>query len=241
MHFYRRLHPVQAISFDLDDTLYNNIPVMQRAEQAMRDYVAQEFPQTAVWQTADWLAHRQQLLLERPELGSHMTHLRQYSLAAGLRHFGVNEDEIEAGVTAAFNHFMTFRNAIEVPKSVHQALRQLADAYPVIAVSNGNVDVAAIGLAPYFVGVFQPTTERRGKPYLDLFLAAQEALPTVTPAAWLHVGDSPQADILGAHRAGWQSAWFTGGLGRPDQLQILPTLAYNELDQLVAYLLTARG
>jgi len=66
MQFYRRLYPVKAISFDLDDTLYNNVPVMQRAEQAVRDFLAREFPQTAVWQSSDWLRHRQQLMYAQP-------------------------------------------------------------------------------------------------------------------------------------------------------------------------------
>jgi len=240
MQFYRRLQPVQAVSFDLDDTLYNNVPVMQRAEQAMRDYVAQHFPRTAVWQTTDWLAQRQRLLQEQPDLGSNMTHLRKQSLAEGLRYFGINEDEIPAAVAAAFNHFMQFRNDVEIDAVVHQALRELADAYPVIALSNGNVDVEAIGLAPYFSAVFQPTDELRGKPFSDMFVAAQRELPAIAAHSWLHVGDSPQADILGAHRAGWQSAWFTGGLGRVEHLHVLPTLAYHDLTQLVDYLLAAR-
>ena len=35
MHFYRRWQPVAAISFDLDDTLYDNGPAIVRAEQWM--------------------------------------------------------------------------------------------------------------------------------------------------------------------------------------------------------------
>ena len=33
MQFYRRLSAIKAISFDLDDTLYNNRPVMQGIEK----------------------------------------------------------------------------------------------------------------------------------------------------------------------------------------------------------------
>ena len=33
MEFFRRLHDIRAISFDLDDTLYDNRPVIERAEQ----------------------------------------------------------------------------------------------------------------------------------------------------------------------------------------------------------------
>ena len=38
MRFYRRLQPFKAISFDLDDTLYNNTPVMAVTEAKMTSY-----------------------------------------------------------------------------------------------------------------------------------------------------------------------------------------------------------
>ncbi len=33
MHFYRPLERISAITFDLDDTLYDNRPVIARTEQ----------------------------------------------------------------------------------------------------------------------------------------------------------------------------------------------------------------
>ncbi len=30
MHFYRTLMPIAAMTFDLDDTLYDNVPVMDK-------------------------------------------------------------------------------------------------------------------------------------------------------------------------------------------------------------------
>jgi len=239
MQFYRRLYPVKAISFDLDDTLYNNVPVMQRAEQAVRDFLANEFPQTAPWQASDWLQHRLQIMRAQPDLSSNMTQLRRVALAEGLRQFAVTENEINAGVDAAFAHFMAHRNAVEISPQVHTALAQLAQYYPLFALSNGNVNVAEIGLSDYFTGVYQPSDALRGKPFADMFLAAQQQLPDIAPRHWLHVGDSPSADVLGAHRVGWQSAWFTGGLGKYEHLQVLPTLVYNDLQQLTDQLLRA--
>lgn len=237
MQFYRRLYPVQALSFDLDDTLYNNVPVMQRAEQAVRDFMVQEFPQTAPWQAQDWLRHRQQIMYDNPDLASNMTQLRLTALADGLRQFAVADDEIDAGVEAAFAHFMQHRNAVEISAEVHQAMRELAEHFPLVALSNGNVDVTAIGLGEYFRHVFQPSASLRGKPFADMFRAAEGKLPDIAPQQWLHIGDSPSADVLGAHRAGWQSAWFTGGLGRAEHLQVLPTLVYSSLPQLTQQLL----
>lgn len=237
MQFYRRFYPVKALSFDLDDTLYDNVPVMQRAEQAVRDFMAREFPQTAAWQAADWLRHRQALMQQQPDLASNMTQLRLTALEQGLRYFGTPIDEAQQGAQAGFAHFMTHRNTVAVSPQVHQILAQLAARYPLYALSNGNVNVQAIGLGDYFAGVLQPSEHHRGKPFADMFVAAASMQPEVTANQWLHVGDSPSADILGAHRVGWQSAWFTGGLGRDEQLHILPTLAYHNLSQLAQLLL----
>lgn len=237
MQFFRRLHPVQAVSFDLDDTLYDNVPVMLRAEQAVREFLVREFPQTEQWQAQDWLRHRQQLMRNNTDLASNMTQLRLVALADGLRLLGVADNEIEAGAKAAFAHFMLHRNAVDVPQEIHHALGQLAESFPLFALSNGNVDVDAIGLGPYFQQVYQPSATMRGKPFGDMFSAAAQQLPHLSPTSWLHVGDSPTADVLGAHRAGWQSAWFTGGLGRAEHLQVLPTLAYDNLQQLTEQLL----
>ena len=35
MHCYRPINPIQAITFDLDDTLYDNVPHMEQALNAM--------------------------------------------------------------------------------------------------------------------------------------------------------------------------------------------------------------
>jgi len=45
MKFHRRLKPFQAISFDLDDTLYNNEPVMQATYEKMCRYFSQVLSQ----------------------------------------------------------------------------------------------------------------------------------------------------------------------------------------------------
>ena len=48
MHFYRRWQPVAAISFDLDDTLYDNGPAIVRAEQWMLSHLRSEYLATAM-------------------------------------------------------------------------------------------------------------------------------------------------------------------------------------------------
>lgn len=39
IRFNRAISPIQVLSFDLDDTLYNNHPIIKAAVQAQIDYL----------------------------------------------------------------------------------------------------------------------------------------------------------------------------------------------------------
>ena len=44
MRFYRPLSPVRAMTFDLDDTLYDNRPVMDKTEEEVIAFIRQYDP-----------------------------------------------------------------------------------------------------------------------------------------------------------------------------------------------------
>ena len=77
MQFYRRWQPVAAISFDLDDTLYDNGPAIARAEQWMLDHLRSEYLATAMLDKPRWLALKRQLLLDHPALSHDVSLARQ--------------------------------------------------------------------------------------------------------------------------------------------------------------------
>lgn len=236
MQFFRRLKTVQALSFDLDDTLYDNRPVIRRAEQAGYDFLCRQYPQTAHWSIHDWAARRSHLMHVDSHLASDMTALRLATIEQGLLAAGYSNAEASSGAEAGLAAFLSARNEVFIGPEVHQLLDQLAGKYPLLALSNGNVDVAAIGLADYFQVILQPRPGRRGKPHADMFLEAQQALPALAASNFLHLGDSPTADVLGAQRAGWQAGWFSAGLGHASQLRVLPTFQYDRLSELAQLL-----
>lgn len=241
MKFYRRWQRPQVVSFDLDDTLYDNVPVMQAAEADCADFIrqlaVQEVPALANWQRAEWQARRQQLLHADPHLAANMSELRRQTILRSLVALGMTPATAEDIANAALERFITQRSKLQIPASSFALLDALRQRYHVIAISNGNVDVPQTPLAGYFDLVLQPHAKQRGKPYGDMFEAAQQAFPRYQPSQFFHVGDHPISDVLGAHRAGWQSAWFTGGLGRADELKVLPNCSFDthaQLQQLLA-------
>ena len=227
--YHRRLSPVKAISFDLDDTLYENVPVMKRAEQHVADFIAQKWPQTSAFDVKAWRALRDQVAAEDAELASNMTALRLATLEKGLSQCGVKNAEQCA--REAMEVFLVARNEVDIDAEVHAMLASLAAKYPLVAVSNGNADIHRIGLGDYFVGAFQPSDEHRGKPYSDLFQAAFDHLELKHPSEMLHIGDHPISDVFGALSFGAQAVWYSPN----DSLQTpvwLPHASIQDVRQL---------
>lgn len=237
MQFYRRLYPVQALSFDLDDTLYDNVPVMLRAEAESYQALCAMFPEAQQWSQQQWAQRRWQLMQTEVSLASDMTALRLATLARGLMALGVSKPQAEQGAEQAFAIFLEYRNQVSVPQATHDLLQELGQHFPLVALSNGNVDTQAIGLRDYFAAVVQPGNGLRGKPHSDMFAQVMPQFPKVAARGWLHIGDSPYADVLGAQRMGWQTVWFSGGIYTADALQVLPTVTLSDVSQLRQLLL----
>ncbi|MCV5262976.1 5-amino-6-(5-phospho-D-ribitylamino)uracil phosphatase YigB, partial [Escherichia coli] len=47
MKFYRRIEPIKAMTFDLDDTLYDNYPVIVRMERELLAWLKHHHPAVA--------------------------------------------------------------------------------------------------------------------------------------------------------------------------------------------------
>ena len=68
MQFYRRLKQVKAISFDLDDTLYNNRPIMLAIEDKMVGYFAEKLSAYEfTFNRRYWASFRRQAIQRDPD------------------------------------------------------------------------------------------------------------------------------------------------------------------------------
>lgn len=231
MIHYRPLGPIAAISFDLDDTLYDNGPIIQRAEQRLNDWLAErvKLRDDSYQYFQGW---RQRVIQEDPALAHDTTACRHRALARGLTALGVSQAEVLAD--AAMGHFLEWRSECALAPEVHQLLAQLATRRPLVAISNGNADIDRLGLGPYFKAAFHAGGSRRMKPAPDLFLAAAQHLK-LTPKAILHIGDHLREDIEGALGAGFQAAWYNPqGLAIKDQHKgkLLPHFEFQTLASL---------
>lgn len=233
MIYFRRVDRIKALSFDLDDTLYDNFPHMLRAEQALLAHIKTHYPQ-AQKDRSFWLTHKKKVLTTRPELASDMSELRRLTLTAGMRECGLTGVILANAVTDCFDYFYYERSNFQVDKEVKQILAELAQNTPLVAITNGNVNLRQIGLQDYFQVCFKASLSAPMKPHAHMFSRTAEHLKTA-PKNILHVGDNMQNDIWGAYKAGFRSAWFACNRNMSltnEQLLVLPDIQLTDLAEL---------
>jgi len=198
------LQRIRALTLDLDDTLWPVWPAIERAERALHDWLRANAPATAMrFDIVALRALREAVGRQRPEWAHDLTALRRESLRLALHDSG----DDAALAEAAFEAFFAARNEVDLYPEVPAALRRLSAAYPLLALTNGNADLARVGLAPWFRGGLSAREFGVGKPDPRIFIEACRRLGC-EPADVLHVGDDPVLDVEGARTAGMQTAWM---------------------------------
>ncbi|WP_159816858.1 HAD-IA family hydrolase [Colwellia sp. 20A7] len=242
MKFYRRLSTIKAISFDLDDTLYSNKPVMVAIEKKMIAYFANlavlskaVVSQHLVLDHRFWSTFRQQAVLKQPDLTHDVVLIRLVTYRLGFMALGLTESTAEQEAQTALDYFVALRSDFTVPESSKKLLANLSKQYPLIAISNGNVDTKVLGIDHYFQHIYHAGwqddgTLLRQKPTSDMFDLACQKL-SIKSSQLLHVGDCGRADIQGALLAGCQAAWLSCyDVGKP--ITTLPHIELSKLTQL---------
>lgn len=231
IHCYINLTNIGAISFDLDDTLYDNRPIILKAESGLERFLHHAYPLTIKFKRADWLSLKHNLIKARPELCHDTGLARVAMLTQGLCHLGYSKKEAEAGAQSGLHCFLQYRSDFTVSKPVLGLLEALAEKYTLVGITNGNVDAKRIGLGSLLDFVLSPGHGVRMKPAPDMFNMAVDRL-NISAASLLHVGDSHSSDVMGARLAGCQSIWLNPGFGVEDAAQASGTLPHIEISDI---------
>lgn len=202
--YNHRMHfTIRAITLDLDDTLWPFAPIGARIERVLDDWLRIHSPRTAArFPIPDMRALRDDIFANNPQLAHDMTALRKLTLRTAFTESG----EDPALSDTAYDVFFTERNRVECYPDAIDALARISAALPVAALSNGNADLAAIGLDHHFAFQLGAREHGAAKPDSSIFHAACERLGCA-PGEVLHVGDHIDMDVVGAARAGLRTAW----------------------------------
>lgn len=198
---------IRLITFDLDDTLWDVAPVMNNAERELRQWLSQHAPDLGPVPVEHLWVFRKRLLSADPSLKYRLSELRRRILFHALQEAGYAMAEANDLAEGGFQVFLAARHKVTFFDGVHSTLQQLSQHYSLGVITNGNADVARLGLADYFQFALSAEGLGVGKPEA---LPFQEALRRsgVSAEQALHIGDHPGDDIAGARQAGWHAVWY---------------------------------
>jgi len=204
--------------------------VLERAEQRLAAWLQQHCPRIAL-SRAKMRAAREQLARREPHNAHDVSYLRITALAAHAREHGYDERV----ASQAFEVFLAARNEVEIFADVAPALARLRRRYALASLSNGNADLARIGLGRVFsvslnageIGAAKPQRRCFERLAQELQLAAGEIA---------YVGDDPQLDVAAARAAGLRTVWMNRRALEWPQPLAPADLTVSDCAQLVAAL-----
>lgn len=195
--------PIRAICFDLDNTLWDVWPVIRRAEQATFDFLTERYPRAVEGMTIESMRDaRARVSLDFPHMAHDFSFLRQQALREHAAACGYPE----AMSREAFEVFIAARNDVELYAEVRPALDLLRQRYRLFTASNGNADLARIGLASLFERTVAARDVGALKPDPAVYRKVLEGTD-LRPEETLFVGDDPELDVEGARKAGMPTVW----------------------------------
>lgn len=199
---------ITLITFDLDDTLWDVRPALIKAEQAQNNWLREHYPRCIDGMDNATLNERKRQLIKRqPDLIHHISRFRQRFLEELLLDAGVAPKEAALAADQAFAEFIARRNDVELFDHAIPVLTHLQTHFRLGALTNGNADVSKTPLAQFFDFALKAEDVGAAKPEPQLFKAALARTDTQAEHA-VHVGDSHDHDIVGAHGAGMRSVWL---------------------------------
>jgi|TARA_B110000438_G_scaffold258793_1_gene267721 putative hydrolase of the HAD superfamily len=227
------LQNIEAITIDLDDTLWDIDPVIERAERILWRWLASNYPRiSSIYDQNKILNLRLEIVKDHPDKEFDYRFMRKLILRKIFRDADYEEDLAEG----AFAIFDSERNNVTLYDGAIYTLQSLSKKYTLIAVTNGNANLEKIGLRHLFDDVVTAVDVGYAKPDARIFNEAIRKAGTQADKI-IHVGDNPEADIIGAANVGLKTVWMNSKSVSWPNDDIQPDLTINRITELCDLLL----
>jgi putative hydrolase of the HAD superfamily len=227
------LQNIEAITIDLDDTLWDIDPVIERAERILWRWLASNYPRiSSIYDQNKILNLRLEIVKDHPDKEFDYRFMRKLILRKIFRDADYEEDLAEG----AFAIFDSERNNVTLYEGALYTLQSLSKKYTLIAVTNGNANLEKIGLRHLFDDVVTAVDVGYAKPDARIFNEAIRKAGTQADKI-IHVGDNPEADIIGAANVGLKTVWMNSKSVSWPNDDIQPDLTINRITELCDLLL----
>ena len=199
---------INAITLDLDNTLWDIEKTMVRAENELRMHLKSVSEKAFDIYCSDTTSEiRNRLLREQPDLRSNLTEFRKVLLGEIFFRAGNSIQDSKILASSAFDTFFEFRNKVVFFEGAIDVLIALSEKYKVYALTNGNADVKMIGIDKYLSGAVSSAEVGVSKPNPEIFETALNKAGEEAKSC-IHVGDDYEDDNVGAKNAGIASIWL---------------------------------
>ena len=222
---------IKMITFDLDDTLWDNKPTITNAEIKTRKWIEEKVGAIEWGDLNDFLQLREALIRKDKSIAWDISKLRVEIFKEKIKGL-VSNDEITKLAEEAFSYFLKKRHEIELFPGVEDALKALSENYMLGALTNGNADIYKLSIGKYFKFSISSLEAQDSKPNKSHFKLAKTHIPNLQYSEMLHIVDHQINDIFGAHALGIEVLWFNNtralweqDFEKPDQFYDWQSLA----------------
>ena len=217
---------IKVIAFDLDDTLWNNRPVLINAEKQLNKWLQMEVPQLK-FSVVEMRSLRNEVLALEPDLANRITELRRKIIERAIQLSGIEHSLASDLSHRAMEIFIIARNDIKFFEGAMEAIEKLKGRFLLGALTNGNADIRLLGLDDHFSFAFSAEEIGAPKPAHDLFHKALSHTET-EPHEMVYVGDDPILDIDPANEVGLHTVWVSN----PEKDKVGVTSADEKVDHV---------
>ena len=207
---------IRAITFDLDDTLWDNVPTITKAEIETRKWIENKVGKIDWGDLNDFLNLRKELIKEDESIKWDISKLRKEIFRRKLAHI-TPEKYRNKLVEDAFAVFISRRHEVKLFDGVEIALKQLSKNFLLGVLTNGNADIFRFNIGKYFSFSVSSLEAKNSKPDRAHFDKAIEIMENIKFDEILHIGDHQVNDILAAYNLGIESLWFNNNESTWDQ------------------------
>ena len=213
---------IKLITFDLDDTLWDNMPTITKAEIDTRKFIEDRVGKIEWGDLNDFLDLREKLIKEDPAIAWDISKLRKEIFKIKINHL-VPPSEANVLANDAFNFFINKRHEVQLFDGVAKALFALSKKYTLAVLTNGNANIFRFEIGKYFKFSISSLEAQNIKPHRAHFDMAVQQADKINFSEVLHIGDHQINDVLAAHQLGIETLWFNNTNKKWDQNFTKPT------------------
>ena len=227
------LNKVTILAFDLDDTLWPCMPVIQHAEETLYAWLSQHYPRiTANHNPKQLVDLRKQFTAQDKKYSVDLSMMRYdfLKMLATDNQYDVNEV-----ASKGFDVFYNARQQVAFYDDVFPALERLSLKYRLGAITNGNASIEKVGLGHLIEHTVSAVDLQIAKPDKRIYQSLADRFDVPTEQI-LYVGDHPEYDVIGPQVAGLRAAWINREERQWPQSLPLPKYQITNLYELEALL-----